>query len=164
MKLHIRGVQFITLVMAVIFFYSVAPAEEQARTAGKEADDFRNRFSLFGGMTQEGSDHGASVGLEYEYRLGSYLGVGGLAEYAGGDFDSWVLGVPFFIHIYAGWVVWLAPGVEIEDSETNFLFRAGMGYEFEIYPRWSLAPEVNFDFTDGDTKLVYGFTLTWRAF
>jgi hypothetical protein len=73
MKLHVRKVRFIALVMAIMF-YSVATAEEQASTAGKEADDFRNKFSLFGGMTQESSDHGASVGLEYEYRLGSYLG------------------------------------------------------------------------------------------
>jgi hypothetical protein len=90
------------------------------------------------------------------------LGIGGLAEYAGGDFDSWVLGVPFFIHPYAGWIAWLAPGAELEDGDTNFLFRAGLGYEFEIYPRWSLAPEINFDFTDGDTKLVYGLTLSWQ--
>jgi hypothetical protein len=92
---------------------------------------------------------------------GHTLGVGGLGEYAGGDFDSWVLGVPLFIHPYADLIVWLAPGVEIEDGETDFLFRVGLGYEFEIYPRWSLAPELNFDFAGGDTKLVYGLTLSW---
>ena len=47
-------------------------------------------------------------------------------------------------------------------SETNFLFRAGTGYEFELMPRWSLAPEINADFVDGDTKLVYGLTLSWE--
>jgi hypothetical protein len=96
MTSHIKWVQFSTLVIAVLF-YAVATAEEPASTADKEAVDFRHKVSLFGGMTQDGSDHGASVGLEYEYRLGPYLGIGGLAEYAGGDFDSWVLGVPFFI-------------------------------------------------------------------
>jgi hypothetical protein len=124
MTSHIKWVQFNTLVIALLF-YALATAEEPASTADKEAVDFRNKVSLFGGMTQDGSDHGASVGLEYEYRLGPYLGIGGLAEYAGGDFDSWVLGVPFFIHPYAGWIAWLAPGAELEDGDTNFLFRAG---------------------------------------
>ncbi len=160
MKSFIRWVQFGTLVFAVLF-YAIAIAEDPASTADKEADDFRNRVSLFGGMTQDGSEYGASVGLEYEYRLGPHLGLGGLAEYTGGDFDSWVLCVPFFIHPYAGWAVWLAPGAEIEEEENNFLFRVGLGYDFEIYPRWSVAPEINVDFTNGNTKLAYGFTLSW---
>ena len=161
MKVPPRWVQCTTVVVAVLFC-SLAAAEEQGSTAGKGADEFRNKLLFFGGVTQKGSDHGASVGLEYEYRLGPYLGLGGLAEYAGGDFDSWVLGFPVYIHPYGGLVAWLAPGVEIEDGDANFLFRAGLGYEFEIHPRWSLAPEINFDFTDGDTKLVYGLTLSWE--
>jgi outer membrane lipoprotein SlyB len=40
--------------------------------------------------------------------------------------------------------------LEFEDSETNLLFRAGLGYEFELRPRLSLAPEFNVDF--GETR------------
>ena len=70
--------------------------------AESEGIEHRNRLTLFGGVTQDGSDTGASFGLEYEYRIRQLWGIGGLAEYAGGDFDSWVIGVPVFIHPYAG--------------------------------------------------------------
>lgn len=66
-----------------------------------------------------------------------------------------------FYPSYAGWVAWLAPGAELEEEENNFLFRVGLGYDVEIYPRWSLAPEINADFTNGNSKLAYGFTLSW---
>jgi hypothetical protein len=130
--------------------------------AESESIEFPNKLSLFGGVTQESSEIGASLGLEYEYRLNQLWGIGGLVEYAGGDFDVWVLGIPAFIHPYAGWFIRLAPGLEIEESESSFLFRAGVGYDFELLPRWSLAPEFNADFIEGgDTLLVYGLTLSY---
>ena len=129
MKWKVSWVQFSTLVFAVLF-YTAAIAEGTASSADEGTDDFRNRVTLFGGMTHDGS-------------------------------DSWVLCVPFFLHPYAGWAAWLAPGVEIEEEENNFLFRVGLGYEFEVSPRWSVAPEINVDFTNGNTKLAYGFTLSW---
>jgi hypothetical protein len=110
----------------------------------------------------DGSENGASIGLEYVYRISPLFSIGGLGEYAGGDFNSWVIGIPLYIRPYAGWFFRLAPGLEFEDSETNFLFRVGSGYEFELMPRWLLSPEINVDFVDGDTKLVYGLTLSWE--
>jgi len=137
-----------------------AAAEDSPAGTSEEAGGGQ-RLSMFVGNTQDGSEIGLSVGLEYEYRWTRQFGVGALAEYAGGDFDSWVVGIPFFIHPHAGWFVRLAPGIEREDSENNFLFRAGVGYDFEIMPNWSLAPEFNVDFVDGgDDKLVYGLSLS----
>ena len=118
---------------------------------------------LFGGITQGGADHGASIGLEYEYRINALFGAGAFGEYAGGDFDSWVIGVPVFVHPYAGWFILLAPGVEFEDSETSLLLRTGVGYEFEFLPRWALAPEFNVDLIEGgETKTVYGVSLSFE--
>jgi hypothetical protein len=36
-----------------------------------------------------------TIGVDYEYRLSSLIGVGVLGEYATGDVDAWVVGVPF---------------------------------------------------------------------
>ena len=147
---------------ALFLLLFVAMAANPDAMAESEGIEHRSRLTLFGGVTQDGSDTGASFGLEYEYRIRQLWGIGGLAEYAGGDFDSWVIGVPVFIHPYAGWFVTLVPGVEFEDSESSFLFRAGMGYDFDLWPRWSLSPEINADFVEGgDTKLVYGLSLSY---
>jgi hypothetical protein len=52
--------------------------------------------------------------------------------------------------------------VEFEEDEASFFFRAGVGYDFELSSRWSLAPEFNVDFIEGgDTKLVYGLSLSY---
>jgi hypothetical protein len=159
MLLRVRSILFCIFILVALTSIGVC---DESESKAHEEGDYRNKVSLFGGNTQDGSENGASIGLEYEYQLNPRFGIGGLGEYAGGDFDSWVIGIPVFIHPHAGWFFRLAPGLEFEDSETNFLFRAGLGYEFELMPRWSLAPEFNVDFVDGDTKLVYGLTLSWE--
>jgi len=151
------------ILMAPFIFVSSGAGADVENQAGAGENDPRNKISLFGGNTQDGSENGVSVGLEYEYALTRYFGLGGLLEYAEGDFDSWILGVPIFVHPYRGLFFLAAPGVEIEDGDTNFLLRIGVGYELEFLPRWSIAPEFNVDFSDGHTKLVYGLTLS-RAF
>ncbi|MFC1822562.1 hypothetical protein ACFL9T_07630 [Thermodesulfobacteriota bacterium] len=161
MRSRIRWIQLMTLTIVCLFGFT-ASAEEVDQKAGEKEEDYRNRIAFFGGNTQDGSENGLSGGLSYEFFLGSHFGVGGAVEYAGGDFDSWVIIAPLFLHPYAGWGFWVAPGVEIEDGETNFLFRIGLGYEFELWPRWSLGPEFNADFSDGETKLVYGLTLSLK--
>lgn len=123
--------------------------------------DYRQVIVLFVGNTQDGSENGASIGFEYVRRISPRFSIGGLGEYTGGDFNSWVIGIPFYVRPYAEWFVRLAPGLEFADSETNFLFRIGLGYEFEVMPRWLLSPEINADFVDGETRLVYGLTLAW---
>jgi hypothetical protein len=50
-----------------------------AARAEAEGIEHHNKVSLFGGVTQDSSDFGASFGLEYEYRMGELWGIGGLA-------------------------------------------------------------------------------------
>ena len=49
----------------------------------------------------------------------------------------------------------MAPGIEHEDGANEFLVRLGNSYEFEM-GSWTLAPELSFDFVDGDVKTVFG--------
>ncbi len=51
----------------------------------------------------------------------------------------------------------LAPGFDYRQDRHDFLFRAGVGYEFEI-DRWSISPVFNVDFVDGEQVLVYGLS------
>ena len=130
------------------------------------ADELHQKIALSGGITQDRnntSETGASIGLLYEYPLNKFWGVGGLLEYAGGDIDAWVVGVPVFAHPFAGWFVVTAPGLELESDETNVILRVGTGYEFELGERFALAPEFYMDLNrKNGTKWVYGLSLVWN--
>jgi hypothetical protein len=139
-------------------------AAERAHTTESESGHYhRNVAELLLGTTYEdtryGSKNGFTIGFTYERRLSDVLGLGGFWEYAAGDFDKWSIGVPLFVHPYGGWRLGLAPGVEHREGENEFLFRAGVAYEFELSERWAMIPEVNVDFVDGEEAFVFGLSL-----
>jgi len=164
----------------VLFFFLFAvlllPAATVADEAHVEAEEheIRHVLSLFLGVTDEGhGDSEFTQGLEYAYRVTQRWGVGGLVEYAGGDQRNVVGVVPFSWFPHAGWVLLAGPGVEfhngrettppgegqspeVDEDETNFVFKVGAAYEFELGRRFMLAPTVNVDFVDGEEVLVYG--------
>ncbi len=43
----------------------------------------------------------------------------------------------------------LGPGIEIEQNENFFVFRAGVGSEFEVGNHWDFAPEIIYDLKNG---------------
>ena len=142
------------VVLLIMMAPGTTPAEEEHE--GHEGiHGHQHRLELFLGNTHNEGEDGFSVGLTYEYRLNAILGVGGLVEYVGGELNEFIGAVPLFIHPYKGWRFILAPGFDSKQDRRDFLFRAGVGYEFEI-DRWSISPEFNVDFVDGEHVLVYG--------
>ena len=130
-----------------------------ARSAAAEEETFkRNGIELFGGATFNESETNASFGLNYERRVTEKFGIGGLVEYTNGR--EWIYAVPFSWRITDLWKVIVAPGWEHEEGENTYLTRIGTSYEFEI-GEMTLAPEINFDFVDGDTAIVAGVSLGW---
>ena len=134
---------------------------ESAGVADHESGHYHvNMIELFLGNTYEDSDHGSengfTFGLTYERRLSELIGVGGFFEYSEGDFEMWSVGVPLFIHPYAGWRFTLAPGLEHRDGDDEFLFRTGVAYEFELSENWFMLPEVYVDFVDGEETIALG--------
>ena len=128
--------------------------------AASEEGEHKNHVSLFLGNTHNREDEKAfSIGLAYEYRVAPLFGIGALAEYAAGDIKSGVFGTPLTLHPYRGLSLVAMPGAEVTEDETNFLFRLGVGYEFELDRHWTIAPEFNADFVDSDIDLVFGFSL-----
>jgi len=151
----------ILLCLLVPFPFLVA-VESETEAESSEVE-YRSKIGIFGGNTQDGHENGASFGVEYVYRMGNLLSIGGFAEYAGGDFDLWLLGLPLFIHPHAGWFFRLAPAAEIEHNEVRFVFSTSVGYDFEITPRWALAPEVSVDLNlrEREFTQVYGVSLLY---
>ena len=160
-----KGVLLCLLVAVFLVMMPVMIRAEEAEPGRKnKAPEHLHGVELFLGNTQDDGKNGFSIGLTYEYRLSELFGIGGLIEHAGEDFREWVLAVPFFLHPYKGWRFLVAPGIDIddEDGDNNFLFRAGAAYEFEIAERWSITPEFNVDFVDGDEVLVYGLSFGYE--
>ncbi len=118
-------------------------------------ESYRHRLELFLGNKHDEGEEAFSFGITYEYRVSEIIGFGGFWEYAAGDFDKWLAGLPLFVHPYRGLRFVLAPGLEHEDSENEFLLRTGVAYELEL-GRWSITPEFNIDFVDGEEAQVYG--------
>lgn len=103
------------------------------------------------------------VGIDYEYRFNQWLGLGGFAEYAGGDFEHALLGIPLFIHPYENWRFAVAAATEIHkadehhDREREWVVRTGVGYAFHIGDGYSISPEFIVDFSEHET--LYGIGL-----
>ena len=130
-----------------------------AQNVSAQEESFkRNGIELFAGATFNDSETDGSIGLSYERRLTEKFGIGGLVEYTNGR--EWVYAVPFSWRITEPWKVLIAPGWEHEEGENTYLTRIGTSYEFEI-GEMTLAPEINFDFVDGDTAIVAGVRLGW---
>ena len=56
---------------------------EDRHDAGEEFH--RHHMGLLLGNTQEGHENGFTIGADYEYRLTELVGLGGVAEYIGGE-------------------------------------------------------------------------------
>ena len=127
-------------------------------------DDGESRFEDFDIPLRDAGDIGSlselvkATGIIFRETAGDYDG--GILEFTFGSVErTWMAAVPVYFHPWDEWFIALAPGLEFEGSDGNVLLRLGVGYEFEFKPQWSLVPEFNLDFTDGDTKFVYGFTI-----
>jgi hypothetical protein len=129
-------------------------------------ESHRHHMALILGNTQsEETSNGPSIGVDYEYRLNKWLGIGGLVEWAGGDFDHLLLMVPLYIHPYKGWLFNASLGTEIhkehgnhdeEEKTRDWIVRTGVAYQFPIGARYTIAPALNVDFSAHETTIAYG--------
>ncbi len=143
-----------SFLLSVIFLGLASATVIAQDTESGEGEAFEaNIFEVFLGGTFDDGESNASFGLTYERRLKESFGIGGLVEYTNGR--EWVYAVPFTVHIGESWKVMLAPGFEHAEGENNYLTRVGTAYDFK-FDGWSLAPEANLDFVDGETKVVVG--------
>ena len=112
------------------------------------------------GITHDDGENEASLGLTYERKFDRF-GTGFIIEFTKADRRETVLALPFFWHPAEPWRTVVAIGTEINDGDHSFLTRVGGSYEIE-FSGWSLSPEVNVDFVDDDTVLVFGASFVWK--
>jgi hypothetical protein len=152
-------VNYAILLAALLALVLAAPVTS-AQETGENIEDFEaNSFEVFIGATLHDGDSEASYGASYQRRIGKAFGIGGLVEYTTGR--EWIFAVPFSWHITESWKLLVAPGFEHEEGENIYMTRIGTAYEFK-FTGWSLAPEVNVDFVDGEVKTILGVSVGWE--
>lgn len=139
-----------------------ALAEEPHHPAPYHLEHGPQHLSMFLGGTEvdeEGIGTAFTLGVDYEYRLGRRLGVGGLVEHAFGDLDSTSLLGVVDLHICHGLALQLGPGVELGEEEDVFITRVGALYEFERNA-YTVSPQVHYDIHDGaKDAVVFGLAV-----
>jgi len=155
---------------------------------GEQEDDHihsQNAALFVGGMSADldkSVSYGAFVlGLDYEFRLpfiDNLFGVGLFAELGFAEQTEFSLGIPLIVHPILGLKVLVAPGLAFIghtdtsggsvgasvnpqlSSETEFLLRIGVAYEFHLvslgFGSLFAAPVFNFDMVGEHVALVYG--------
>ena len=159
-------------------------AHEGAEEAHEGEEHHTNRLAVFLGGTHAEDETQGTIGLEYERHLAGPVGLALAFEYAGGDFREYILGAGVQINPVGGLIFTLGAGLErrpVEEEhgeepgtdpevevasnevdggkESLFVFRLGVAYEIELGDRWSLAPQFNLDFVDGEVVEVFGVSV-----
>jgi hypothetical protein len=139
-----------------------------------EESELKNTVEVFLGAITETDPTvtGPGIGLEYNRRLSQLwsIGIEGLEISTSDISRSWALIIPVYLHPVGGLSLKLAPGwerseIELPDSdetEHEFLIRAGIGWEFELGRHWLITPEANLDFSAGDRTWVFGASFGYR--
>lgn len=141
----------------------------------------RNHLSVFAGGTRLEGDNFLSFGVEYEYRVNAFLGVGILYEHAGGELEADSVLAAVDLHPFGeGLIIQLGLGREystvtgelhhgdqatrsdegriesVSVDESVLIGRVGVIYEFEL-DNLTVAPQVHYDAHAGESNsIVYG--------
>jgi len=114
-----------------------------------------HHFSIMPSGTFEEEDDAFSIGLDYEYRVSDFLGIGAVAEYAFQDIDATTIFAAADLHLTQQFIMQVGPGFEFVDGRTEPMFRAGLLYEIESRG-FTISPQIHYDWNSGKDSLVIG--------
>ncbi|MEM7517281.1 MAG: hypothetical protein AAF368_10200 [Planctomycetota bacterium] len=120
--------------------------------------DWRSKphhISVLTGSTSEDNESAFTVGVDYEYRRSEYLGLGTVVEHAFEDIDATTLLAVADLHLTPQFIVQTGPGVEFIDSESEFVYRLGVLYEFEFLS-YTVSPQLHYDWVSGEDAIIVG--------
>ena len=137
-----------------------ALAEEGAAHAGPNILEFS--YGVTFKDHHDERETAPSVSVAYRYAFSDRISAGLLGEYVTDPFDATIIGVPIVFHVGEGWQLTAMPGAEFEDSNEEFLLRAGVGYEFETRGGVGLKPEINVDMVDGEFWVEPALSIAFR--
>lgn len=141
------------LTIGALSFSGAAIAEP---VSSHEANGPHHLSVLVGGTTiSEVDETATTIGLDYEYRVSDFVGLGMVAEQAFGRVDATTLLAVADLHLTKSFVVQTGPGIEFVDGEENFVARIGALYEFDLGDGLTFSPQIHYDISKEDA-LVFG--------
>jgi hypothetical protein len=133
----------------------IIAAAGPAAASEEDHHEHHNHAAVFVGATAAHDTGAATVGADYEHRLGGRIGVIGLADFAFFDHVTTILAAGAVVHPVAALKILATPGVEIAEGESAFVVRVGAGYDVHVGPG-SITPTYNADVSDGHVAHVFG--------
>jgi len=129
----------------------------------EEPDEYRNLTAVFVGYTTERGEGGATLGLEYERRVNSWLGLGAFGEVVYGDHPASAFGGGVYLRPTEKFAFVVMPAIEFQNGQSGeFMLRAGAIYDLWQSGRTILVPAVYVDLFRDTTAFVLGFSLAWE--
>jgi hypothetical protein len=131
--------------------------------ADAEAHYHKNHIAVFIGMTEaeehngEQEDPDFTLGVDYERRLSTLFGLGGLLDFVIEGKREYVVAVPVFLHVGSSAKFQLAPGFHhlSHTNENEWLLRTGVMWTFHV-KTVSILPAFYYDITEGQNFFVLG--------
>ena len=135
--------------------------EEHAEEHGEHFH--KNHIALFVGSTEAEEHHGEkgdrdfTLGVDYERRLSSLFGIGGMFDWVVEGRREFLVGPIGFIHPYKGLKFYAAPCYQHirEGDKDDFVFRIGGTWDFEV-GKYSVGPHLIYDFASEQDFFVFG--------
>jgi len=155
-------------------------------TSAEHGHNFHpNHIAIFTGATtelEEGKDSHFTLGVDYVRRItkSGRLGIGVFGEVIFDEHTEWVFGIPLYFYPTNNFWLRVGPGLEIHEekekshssvqsesgmakgskteTKTEFITRAGLGYDFEV-SGFSIGPNLSVDFFRDKTSLVWGVNI-----
>jgi len=136
-----------------------AETAESVETAEPEE---KNILAVFAGYTSERGEGGVTIGLDYERRINSWLGIGGFGEVVLGSDPASAFGVGPYFRPIEKLVLVVAPGIEFERGDSGrAMLRLGGAYDLWEWNGMTIAPAAYADVFRDSVALVFGFNFAW---
>jgi hypothetical protein len=165
----------VILTICILIIPSLLFAQSQNTTNNHHFKKFRTSFTLGQTYIPQATSNNVkfvvipTLGLDFQYWITPKWGVGlkndiEIANYVVQDHDggpSIVRHNPLIIAVPALFSPWenhftfiMGPGIELEEHQNFFVFRAGVGSEFEVGNHWDFAPEIIYDLKNGNINAL----------
>jgi len=102
---------------------------------------------------------GATIGIDYEYRLSHKWGVGGFAEGVTGVDRSFAAGGQLYWHAVRDLILVAGLGGERHHGHWERILRIGGFYEFPLESGWVISPAVFYDFSEATDVVLIGLNV-----
>ena len=152
--------KWIHLLFTLFLLLFYANAQEDHSTKAKHHEDHYHLSVFSGYTTNYKGKEGYKLGIEYEWRLKEWIGLGGTFDYTGADFEIFAFSVGASFYPFEFPLI-LAAGVGLKNydkSNWKEFFRLLTVYDFHI-GNFSLGPMIMYDFFPQRKDIMsYGLT------